>query len=52
MNTAKEHTRNVTLVFVKRIMLDVDNIDDLKFLLEQDEKPEISNKIKNILDSK
>jgi 2-phospho-L-lactate guanylyltransferase len=52
MNTAKEHTRNVTLVFVKRIMLDVDNMDDLKFLLEQDEKPEISNKIKNILDSK
>ncbi len=52
MNTAKEHTRNVALVFVKRIMLDVDNMDDLKFLLEQDEKPEISNKIKNILDSK
>lgn len=52
MNTAKEHTRNVALVFVKRIMLDVDNRDDLKFLLEQNEKPEISKKIKSILDSK
>lgn len=30
MNTAKEHTRNVTLVFVKRIMLDIDNMEDLK----------------------
>ncbi len=52
MNTAKEVTRNVALVFVKRIMLDVDNMEDLKFLLEQNEKPEISKKIKNILDLK
>ena len=52
MNTAKEYTRNVALVFVKRIMLDVDNMDDLKFLLEQNEKPEIAAKIKNILDTK
>ncbi len=52
MNTAKEFTRNVALVFVKRIMLDVDNMEDLKFLLEQNEKPEISKKIKNILDLK
>lgn len=49
MNTAKEYTRNVALVFVKRIMWDVDNMDDLKFLLEQNEKPEIAAKIKNIL---
>ena len=52
MNTAKEYTRNVALVFVKRIMWDVDNSDDLKFLLEQNEKPEITAKIKNILDTK
>jgi 2-phospho-L-lactate guanylyltransferase len=52
MNTAKEYTRNVALVFVKRIMWDVDNMDDLKFLLEQNEKPEITSKIKNILDIK
>ena len=52
MNTAKEHTRNVALVFVKRIMWDVDNIDDLKFIFEQNEKPEIVEKIRNILDLK
>jgi len=50
MNTAKKYTRNVALVFVKRIMWDVDNMEDLKFLLEQNEKPEITTKIKNILD--
>ncbi len=49
MNTAKEHTRNVAMVFVKRIMWDVDNSEDLKFLLEQNEKPQIAEKIKSIL---
>ena len=52
MNTAKEHTRNVALIFVKRIMWDVDNMEDLKFILEQNEKPEIVKKIKNILNLK
>jgi len=52
MNTAKEHTLNVAMVFVKRIMWDVDNNEDLKFLLEQKEKPEIAEKIRKILDSK
>ncbi len=51
MNTAKEHTLNVAMVFVKRIMWDVDNVDDLKFLLEQNEKPEISEKIRKILET-
>ncbi len=49
MNTAKEYTRNVALVFVKRIMWDVDNDEDLKFLLEQNEKPQVEEKIKKIL---
>ena len=52
MNKAKEHTLNVAMVFVKRIMWDVDNNEDLKFLLEQKEKPEIAEKIRKILDSK
>jgi 2-phospho-L-lactate guanylyltransferase len=51
MNTAKEHTLNVAMVFVKRIMLDIDNAEDLKFVLEQDEKPEIREKIKRIVES-
>jgi 2-phospho-L-lactate guanylyltransferase len=51
MNTAKEHTLNVAMVFVKRIMWDVDNKEDLEFLLEQNEKPEIAQKIKEIISS-
>ena len=49
MNTAKDHTLNVAMVFVKRIMWDIDNIEDLKFVLEQNEKPEIIKKIKKIM---
>ncbi len=51
MSTAKEHTLNVAMVFVKRIMWDVDNDEDLKFLLEQNEKPQIEEKIRKILES-
>jgi 2-phospho-L-lactate/phosphoenolpyruvate guanylyltransferase len=49
MKTAKEHTMNVAMVFVKRIMLDVDNQEDLELLLELNEKPNITEKIKKIL---
>jgi len=52
MNTAKEITRDVSLVFVKRIMWDVDNLEDLKFLLSQDEKPHIAKKIRGVLELK
>jgi len=52
MSTAKEHTLNVALIFVNRIMLDVDNNEDLEFLLGQNEKPQITEKIKKILESK
>ena len=52
MNTAKKHTLNVAMVFVKRIMWDIDNTEDLKFLLEQNEKPQIEEKIKKILGTK
>ena len=49
MNIAKEHTLNVAMVFVKRIMWDVDDHEDLKFLLEQNEKPDLVEKIRKIL---
>lgn len=52
MTTAKEVTRDVSLVFVKRIMWDVDNLEDLQFLLSQNEKPEIAKKIQNVLELK
>ena len=49
MLIAKEHTMNVAMVFIKRIMLDVDSQEDLEFLLEQNEKPDLVKKIKKIL---
>jgi len=52
MSTAKEKTRDVSMVFVKRIMWDVDNMEDLKFLLSQNEKPEVSKKIQSVLEWK
>ena len=52
MSTAKEVTKNVSLVFIKRIMWDVDNFEDLQFLLEQKEKPEVIKKIQEVLESK
>jgi 2-phospho-L-lactate guanylyltransferase len=52
MSTAKKITREVSLVFVKRIMLDVDNMEDLKFLLSQNEKPHVAKKIQSVLESK
>ncbi len=52
MSTAKEVTREVSMVFVKRIMWDVDNMEDLKFLLSQKDKPEVAKKIQSVLESK
>lgn len=50
MSTAKENTREVSLVFAKRIMWDVDNLEDLEFLLSQDDKPEIAKKIQAVIE--
>ena len=50
MSTAKEVTRDASLVFVKRIMWDVDNMEDLNFLLGQPEKPDTAQKIRTALE--
>lgn len=49
MNTAKERTLNTAMIFVDRIMLDVDTVEDLRFLLGQDEKPHLAEMIRQIL---
>ncbi|MFB5645951.1 MAG: 2-phospho-L-lactate guanylyltransferase [Nitrosopumilaceae archaeon] len=49
LSTGKSCTPNTSLVFVKRIMMDVDNMDDLQFSLSQNEKPAFSKKILQIL---
>ena len=51
MNTAKKYTLNVAMIFVKRIMWDIDSAEDMEFVLRQDEKPEIRERIREILDS-
>lgn len=50
MSAAKEVTREVSLVFVKRVMWDVDNLEDLKFLLDQPDKPDVAQKIRAVIE--
>ena len=52
LSTGREKTRDTSLVFAKRIMWDVDNMDDLKFLLGQNEKPDLVKKILDVIESK
>lgn len=48
---ANAHTRNAAPVFVRRIMMDIDTIDDLEFILaNRQEKPHVANMIKQIVD--
>jgi len=49
LTTGKSCAPNTSLVFVRRIMIDVDNMDDLQFSLPQNEKPDFSQKILQIL---
>ena len=48
LEVGKSLTSNTSLVFLRRIMMDVDNQEDLNFLLNQSEKPSITNKIRRI----
>lgn len=47
LEVGKSLTSNTSLVLLRRIMMDVDNSEDLEFLLKQNEKPSITNKIRN-----
>ena len=49
LTIGKSHTSKTSLAFVRRIMLDVDNNEDLRYLLQQNEKPDISEKILNLI---
>ncbi len=52
IDVARRHTSNVSLLFLKRVMWDIDVWEDVKFVLRQNEKPHICEKIKKILYSK
>ena len=47
LEVGKSLTSNTSLVLLRRIMMDVDNPEDLEFLLKQNEKPTITNKIRH-----
>jgi 2-phospho-L-lactate guanylyltransferase len=49
--TGKSQTPKTSLVFVKRIMMDIDNMDDLKFAMVQNEKLVFCKKILDLMDS-
>jgi len=48
LEVGKSMTSNTSLILLRRIMFDVDNQEDLKFLLSHNEKPEICSKIQHI----
>jgi len=48
LEVGKSLTSNTSLLLLKRIMMDVDNHEDLEFLLKQNEKPAITSKIRRI----
>ena len=49
LNAAKSVTQNISLAFIRRMMLDIDDELDLAFMLKQNEKPDFCKKIRNIL---
>jgi len=46
LEVGKSLTSNTSLLLLRRIMMDVDNHEDLEFLLKQNVKPSITNKIR------
>ncbi|MFB5630920.1 MAG: 2-phospho-L-lactate guanylyltransferase [Nitrosopumilaceae archaeon] len=45
LEVGKSLTPNTSLIFLRRIMFDIDNQDDLDLLLSQDEKPAFCKKV-------
>jgi len=48
LKTGKAISAKTSLVLIKRIMIDVDNQHDIEFLLKQNEKPNLCDKINRI----
>ncbi len=48
LEVGKSLTSNTSLIFLRRIMFDIDNQEDLEFLSLQNEKPEFRSKIHEI----
>lgn len=50
VRTAKEHTRNSSIIFIDRIMTDIDDIDDLRHALNSNQKPAWCQKVRELAD--
>ena len=48
LQTGRIHTRKTLLVLMRRIMMDVDNNEDLEFVIGQNEKPDFCEKVENL----
>ena len=48
LEVGKSLTSNTSLIFLRRIMLDIDNQEDLEFLFLENDKPELCSKIREI----
>lgn len=51
MQAAKQATSNSILIFVKRIMMDIDTVDDLKYCISQNQKPDLCEKLAGLVSS-
>ena len=49
MDAASTKTKNISIAFIRRMMLDIDDEHDLKFMLKQNNKPDFCNKIASCL---
>jgi 2-phospho-L-lactate guanylyltransferase len=49
LSTGRKKTPNTSLVFIRRIMLDIDDESDLNFALIQKEKPALCEQILNLI---
>jgi len=49
LKAAKTVTQNVSIAFIRRIMLDIDDDSDLQYIIKQNEKPEFIEKVSSIL---
>lgn len=49
LSVGQKTTKNTSLVFIRRIMMDIDDNDDLAYCLKQNEKPDLCSKITQLL---
>lgn len=50
LSVGRQKTKNTSLVFVKRIMMDIDDESDLKYCLRQNVKPDFCSKLEKLLE--